>query len=94
MESWENFITRTFDLMGFRDYRAEVKDDEKRGIVFIYEDQALLKEYLPTMVDAMNHVAQMVAKKQKQESIFIDINNYRRDREAIIAELAKAAGRE
>ena len=93
MENWETFITHIFDLAGFKDYRVEVKVDEKRGLVFIYENQQLLKENLPAIVDAMNHIAQMVAKKHKQEPIFIDINNYRHDREAIIAELARAAAK-
>lgn len=93
MEPWEDFINHTLNLIGFRDFRVEVKEDERRGVVFIYEDQALLKENLPSIVDAMNHLAQMVAKKNKKEAIFIDINNYRRDREAIIAELARAAAK-
>ncbi len=93
MENWEAFITHILDLTGFKDYRVEVKEDEKRGLVFIYESQQMLKENLPAIVDAMNHIAQMVAKKHKQEPIFIDINNYRHDREAIIAELARAAAK-
>jgi spoIIIJ-associated protein len=93
MESWETFITQALTLIGFRDYRVEVKEEERRGAVFIYEDQALLKENLPSIVDAMNHLVQMVARRRKQEPIFIDINNYRRDREAIIAELARAAAK-
>lgn len=93
MENWEAFITRMLDLAGFKDYRVEVKPDEKRGLVFIYENQQMLKESLPMIVDAVNHIAQMVAKKHKQEPIFIDINNYRHDREAIIAELARAAAK-
>jgi len=44
-------------------------------------------------VEAMNHLLQMVAKKQQQESIFIDINNYRHEREVLIAALAKAAAK-
>ena len=35
----------------------------------------------------------MVAKKNQKESIFLDINNYRHDREVLIAELAKAAAK-
>ncbi|MDR3582020.1 MAG: R3H domain-containing nucleic acid-binding protein [Candidatus Pacebacteria bacterium] len=93
MESWDSFIKKTLDLIGFKDYRVEVKPEEKRGLVFIYEDQELVKEQLPAIVDAMNHLAQMVARKNRQESIFIDINNYRHDRETIIAELARAAAK-
>ena len=93
MAGWEEFITHTLNLIGFKDYRVEVKTEEKRGLVFIYENQQMLKENLPSIVDAMNHIAQMVAKKRKQEPIFIDVNNYRHDREMIIAELAKAAAK-
>jgi spoIIIJ-associated protein len=93
MDNWEQFIKQTFDLIGFKDYRVEVKLEEKRGMVFIYEDQEMLKEHLPSIVEAMNYLLQMVAKKNQKESIFLDINNYRHDREVLIAELAKAAAK-
>jgi predicted RNA-binding protein Jag len=93
MDNWESFIKKTLDLIGFRDYRLEIKIDEHRGSVFIYEDQEVVKENLPAIVDAMNHVLQMVAKKNRAESIFLDVNNYRHDRERLIAELARAAAK-
>ncbi len=93
MDNWELFIKKTLDLIGFRDYRLEIKIDEHRGAVFIYEDQEIIKENLPAIVDAVNHILQMVAKKNKAESIFLDINNYRHDRERLIAELARAAAK-
>lgn len=93
MENWESFIKKTLDLVGFRDYHLEIKIDERRGSVFIYEDQEMVKENLPAIVDAMNHVLQMVAKKNQTEAIFLDVNNYRHDRERLIAELARAAAK-
>jgi spoIIIJ-associated protein len=93
MDNWESFIKKTLDLIGFRDYNLEIKIDEHRGSVFIYEDQEMVKENLPAIVDAMNHVLQMVAKKNRAESIFLDVNNYRHDRERLIAELARAAAK-
>lgn len=93
MDNAEVFIKTILNLIGFKDYRIEIKPEEKKGLVFIYEDQALLKENLPAIVDAMNHLLQMVAKKQQQEGIFLDINNYRHEREVLIAELAKAAAK-
>lgn len=93
MDDFEAFIKKTLNLIGFKDYRVEIKPDEKKGVVFIYEDQGLLREHLPALVDAMNHLVQMAAKKNKQEAIFIDINNYRHEREVLIAELAKAAAK-
>ena len=93
MDNWESFIKKTFDLIGFRDYHLEIKIDEHRGSVFIYEDQEMVKENLPAIVDAVNHVLQMVAKKNRTESMFLDINNYRHDRERLIGELARAAAK-
>jgi spoIIIJ-associated protein len=93
MENWESFIKKTLDLIGFTDYHLEIKMDERRGAVFIYEDQEMVKENLPAIVDAVNHVLQMVAKKNQVEAIFLDVNNYRHDRERLIAELARAAAK-
>jgi predicted RNA-binding protein Jag len=93
MDNWETFIKTTLERIGFKDYHLEIKLEDKKGSVFIYEDQILLKENLPAMVEAMNHLIQMVAKKNQTETIFLDINNYRHDRESLIAELARAAAK-
>jgi spoIIIJ-associated protein len=90
---WEIFIKKIFDLLGFKDYRLEVKPEEKRAALFIYEDQNLVRENLPLIVEGINHLIQMVAKKQSAETIFLDINNYRQERENLIAELARAAAK-
>ncbi len=93
MENWESFIKKTLGLIGFTDYHLEIKMDERRWSVFIYEEQEMVKENLPAIVDAMNHVLQMVAKKNQADAIFLDVNNYRHDRERLIAELARAAAK-
>ena len=93
MENWESYIKKTLDLIGFTDYHLEIKIDERRGSVFIYEDQEMVKENLPAIIEAVNHLLQMVAKKNQTEAIFLDINNYRHDRERLIAELARAAAK-
>ena len=93
MDSWEAFIKDIIDRMGFRDYRLELDVENGRGLLFIYENDALVSENLPAIVEAMNHVIQMVAKKNQAKTLFLDINHYRRDRENIIAELARAAAK-
>ena len=93
MDNWESYIKKTLDLIGFKDYHLEIKIDERRGSVFIYEDAEMVKENLPAIVDAVNHLLQMVAKKNQVEAIFLDVNNYRHDRERLIAELARAAAK-
>lgn len=93
MDNWETFIKETLDRIGFRDYNLEMHLAERHGSAFIYEDQELIKQNLPAIVDAMNHILQMVAKKKGAEAIFLDVNNYRHDRERLITELAKAAAK-
>ncbi len=90
---WEIFIKKTFDLLGFKDYRLEVKPAEKHAALFIYEDQNLIRDNLPAIVESINHLIQMVAKKNSAETIFLDVNNYRQERENLIAELARAAAK-
>ncbi len=91
--NWEQFITQTVGRIGFSDYHLEMKPEERRGSLFIYENQEMVKENLPAIVDAMNHIVQMVAKKNGAEAIFLDVNNYRHDRERLIGELARAAAK-
>lgn len=93
MDAWELFIKKAVEQMGFRDYHLEIDAKEGRGSLFIYEDNAFIKENLPVIVESMNHIIQMVAKKNQANAFFLDINNYRRDRENIITELARAAAK-
>lgn len=93
MDTLEVFIKNAVEQMGFRDYNLEIDAKEGRGSLFIYENNVFIKESLPAIVDSMNHVIQMVAKKNQEKALFLDINNYRRDRENIITELARAAAK-
>jgi spoIIIJ-associated protein len=90
---WEIYIKDIVEKMGFRDYRLEVRDVENHAALFIYENETLVKENLSRIVEAMNHILQMVAKKQDAKAVFLDINNYRLEREKLIADLAKAAAK-
>ena len=93
MDTWEVFLKKVVEQMGLRDYNLEIDLEEGRGSLFIYENNVFIKENLPAIVDSMNHIIQMVAKKNQAKTFFLDINNYRRDRENIIAELARAAAK-
>lgn len=93
MENLETVINKLVELMGFRDYRVDVKPDQRRSSIFIYDSPALVKENLSVMVENMNYLLQMAAKKSNQQYIFVDINNYRQERERLIAELARAAAK-
>ncbi|OGZ52585.1 MAG: hypothetical protein A3B25_03960 [Candidatus Ryanbacteria bacterium RIFCSPLOWO2_01_FULL_48_26] len=93
MEQWEQTVKKIVELMGFGDYRVEIKPERKRASVFIYDNPNLIKENLLTLVDSINHLLRMMAKKQNLPAIFFDVNNYRQERENLIAELARAAAK-
>jgi spoIIIJ-associated protein len=93
METWEQVINTMLGKMGFSDYRLEVAEDGNRNSLFIYENENLIKEQLPVIVESMNHLLQMIAKKNGTKPIFLDVNHYRQEREGLIAELARAAAK-
>lgn len=93
MDTLKEFTSKLIELMGFTDHTVEINADERRGVIFIHDHPALIKEHLPTLVQCLNHLSQLVARKNAGDTIIFDINNYRKEREKLIVELAKAAAR-
>ena len=93
MENQEIFIKKLLELMGFKDFRVEVEGEPKRGLVFIYDEPALIKENLPVLVQDFNQLIRLLAKRLNQPAVFFDVNNYRKERENLIVELARAAAK-
>ena len=93
METWDVIIKTLLNGMGFEDYKLEIAEDGNRNTLFIYENETFIREHLPMIVEAVNHFLQMVAKKNGTKPIFLDINNYRHEREGLITELARAAAK-
>lgn len=75
---------------------SQVSCDEanrKVSILLGEIEHPFLKANIPQIIQDFNHIAQLIAKKNDEPSFFIDINNYRLERERIITELARAAAR-
>lgn len=79
--------------MGFKEYNLEIDSEHHHGSVFIYNQPPLFEEYIPGFVESINHLVQIIAQKSGEQPIVFDINNYRKEREKLIAELARAAAR-
>ncbi len=92
-ENWQNFLSKAIELMGFKDFRVSVDPETQRGVIFIYDNPDLIKENLPMIVESVNHLVQMVSRKNNEPSVFFDVNNYRQERENLITELARAAAK-
>jgi predicted RNA-binding protein Jag len=92
MDNLKSTIEELLVKSGFQESRVEIEPETKKLAVFINEGE-WLKERLPRLVLDFNYLANLISKKQTNENVFVDINNYRKDRERIIIELAKAAAR-
>ena len=69
-------------------------DSENRKITIFANEGDWFKKHLPYLVADLERMINLLTKKHGiEENIFIDINNYRKERENIIVELAKAAAR-
>lgn len=93
MNNWEELIKKTVEAMGFRDYKLEIDQEHKHGSIHIYDGELIVKENLPILVESFNHLFQLIAQRHGMEPIYLDINNYRKEREKLITELSKAAAR-
>ena len=91
--NWEEFVKKLIEHIGFDDYKVEIDEAHRHGTVFIHNDPGLIKDNLPTLVDSFNYLLQLIAHKHNQPAIFLDINNYRHEREYLIIELARATAR-
>jgi spoIIIJ-associated protein len=93
MDNWETYIKKFIESLGFADYKLDIDAEHRHGTLFIHSDAVLVREHLPVLVESVNHVFQLIARKNNQPPFFLDINNYRKERERLIVELARATAR-
>lgn len=92
MENLKEQLNKLVELMGFNNSQLEVIE-ETRLLSITIEDEFLNATRLPSIVLNLNRIARLMAKKLGIEPVVVDVNNYRRERERLIIELAKAAAR-
>ena len=85
-------IEQLIRLMGFNDFAVSYIEDSRRIMIFI-NDAPFLQRFLPQFISDLEFVVKMIFNKKNIDIAFIDINNYRKDREDLIAKLAKAAAK-
>ncbi len=74
-------------LMGFEPIRLEL-DEEHSKISIIVHDE-VLGPRIATVLPALEHVLNLMLRGQK--AVIVDLNYYRKERERLITELARAA---
>lgn len=79
--------------MGFHEARVECDPEGRRLSVYINDEYVPIKKSIMQIVSAVNYLVTMVARREGGEAVIVDVNNYRRERERIILDLARAAAK-
>src|SRR3989344_7260623 len=92
-EEFKTQIITILEMVGFREPSVDFNAENHKVIIFVNEGE-WIKKHLPYLVADFERLANLLAKKHGiEENLFVDMNNYRKERENIIVELAKAAAR-
>ncbi len=83
---------KMLELMSFSDASVEGEPEGRRVKIFINEGE-WIKTWVPQLVSDFENILRLIAFKDKAELVFVDVNNYRKERERLIVEIAKAAAR-
>lgn len=78
-------------LLGFPE--AEVALDEERRKVIILIDDRFVSENVETILPALDHVVNLVLRREGLIPHVVDLNYYRKERERLISELVRASAR-
>lgn len=93
MEHIQQTIQKLLEMAGLNEPVVDIDHERKRIAIFINEGE-WLKECLPRLVVDLGYIARTVGRRKGFGSlVHVDVNNYRKERERLIIEIAKAAAR-
>ncbi|MCL4399727.1 hypothetical protein M1506_00410 [Patescibacteria group bacterium] len=85
------FTKKFFGLMGFEDIEINVDEDVRKISVVV--DDEFFRSQIPNILQPTEHLMNLVLKQDKKPPYVVDMNYYRRERERLIIELAKAGAK-
>jgi len=91
METVIEKLNTLFHLMGFPETRITV-DEEHRKVSVFFEDE-FIHENVAHLLPAFEHLVNLMLRRENLPSYVVDVNFYRRERERLITELARAAAK-
>jgi len=83
-------LQKLLEYIGFEDFKIEPHEEEGKFSVFVYDDSI---RNASRFLQDFESIIRLIARKNDWFAISVDINNYRKERERLIVELAKAAAR-
>lgn len=94
MEKQIQQIKKIIELMGFNEDSVKVNADlEHRKVQLLIDDEAVRGSITPVALSAFNHLFNQILRKEEGVHYIFDLNYYRKERERLIIELARAAAR-
>lgn len=90
METLPEKIKKIVGFLGLRNTTIEV-DESSRRISIIADEEEWFGKILPDLMRDVKYLVAVMARRSNEEPYVIDINNYRKEREQLLIELAKAA---
>lgn len=89
MEEILKKIKNLISLMGFKE--AKISLDENYRKISIFIDDELIQSEIARILPPIEHLVSLMVKKESPQAYIVDINYYRKERERLITELARAA---
>jgi predicted RNA-binding protein Jag len=91
MEQLTEIFTTIVASLGLRDATVTV-DEEHRRISVIVDDE-VAQANLTSLLSGLDCIFNLILRKAGRESYVVDVNYYRKERERLIGELARAAAK-
>jgi spoIIIJ-associated protein len=92
MENLKTVIEELLPLFRLNETRAEF-DEENKKVFFHVSDEFISSRNLSEIVLHFNRIFGLIAKKFDEGPIMVDVNNFRREREKFVLELARAGAK-
>ncbi|MBU2101101.1 hypothetical protein KKH05_00015 [Patescibacteria group bacterium] len=92
MEEIKAKLQKIFDLVGFDSIYIET-DEEEGKISISIRERTIPADKLPEMVSSLTNLVRQMTKHDNNAHVLVDVNDYRKEREALITKLARAAAK-
>ncbi|NCN52904.1 hypothetical protein GW950_00380 [Candidatus Wolfebacteria bacterium] len=90
MEQLKEKLQKIFEVSGL-EASVDIDAEGNRVNIFIHDEN--VKKNFPKIVFDVEHLVKVIAKNMNIDRVNVDLNNYKKEREHLIEELAKAAAR-
>lgn len=85
------FVKELLNKGGFE--AVEVSSDDNLKKISVVVDDEFFRSQIPVILQPLEYLINLVLKKYKKPQYVVDINYYRRERERLIIELARAGAK-